>query len=479
MMFNHRAGEPLNDIAQLADDFTRIAQYDHSVSIPELGSLFRFDPMTHLGKDQQRLAEMYGVPFAWPSTNGTTSLNTMALMTLVSPGDTILCQRDSHVSIFAPMIHLGLRPVYLQPPFSYRLGINLGVTPDQLCEALDQHPEIRAVFLTYPNYFGIATDIQACARVVHERGIPLIVDAAHGAHFQFHPELPISAEETVATIVTQSTHKTCTALSQGSLALIKDESVIDRWYDVVNHLGFVSTSFSYPILQSIMLAVLQLELQGETLLGRAMEVSAWVRSEVNTIDGLYCFGVERAQAGFVALDPLRVTVDVSGLGRTGFMIEDILIREFRIYPELATLNHVLFLFTLVDDWDEGRRVIEALSAIRRSEGRGRATYDLHPPNIPRQCLLPRDVFYSKQLRRLPVREAIGRISAETIATYPPGSPVIVAGEEVTDDHVAFLHAVEAHGGVLKGASDPHLTTMVIVDDSVRVLVAAGAGYNQR
>jgi len=448
---------------EVVRDFERIARYDHSVSVPELGSLFHFDPDKPLGKDQQHLAEVYGVPFAWPSTNGTTTINVMALMAVTWPGDVVLCQRDSHISVFAPMIHLGLRPLYLSPPYSSQLGINFGVTPQQLRQTLDQHPGVRAVFLTYPNYFGVATDIQACARVVQERGIPLIVDSAHGAYFRFHPALPLAAEETGATIVTQSTHKTCIALSQGSLALFNDEQVFNRFYEVVNQLGFVSTSFSYVILQSIMLAVLQLELQGEALLGRAIEVCEWVRAEINRIDRLHSFGQEQAQEGFVAFDPLRVTVDVSQLGLTGFAVEDMLIRDCRIYPEMATLKNVLFLFTLADDWSTGRRVVEALRAIARRPRGYQYVPDLPLPQVPRQLFLPRDAFYSQYRRRVSVKEAIGLPSAETIATYPPGSAIIVAGEEITYEIVEFLQAVKGYGGVLKGASDPDFATIQVLE----------------
>jgi arginine decarboxylase len=463
---NHMQSPPFESFSgffELAEALERVARYDHSVSVPELGSLFAFDPDKLLSKDQQWLAEAYNVRFAWPYTNGTTALNVMALMTVTWPGDTVLCQRDSHISVFSPMIQLGLRPVYLTPPYSAQLGINLGVTPQQLRQALDQHPDTRAVFLTYPNYFGVATDIHACAQIVQERGIPLIVDSAHGAHFHFHPHLPLAAEETGATIVTQSTHKTCAALSQGSLALFNDEHVIDRFYEIVNQLGFLSTSFSYVILQSVMLAVLQLELQGETLLGQAIEISEWVRAAINRIDGLHSFGCEQPQLGFAAFDPLRVTVDVSQLGLTGFAVEDILIQDFNIYPEMATLRHVLFLFTLADDWAAGQRIVEALQDLARRPRLHQGVPDPHPPKVPPQVLLPRQVFFSQHRRCVPVKEAIGLVSAETIATYPPGSPIIVAGEEITSDAVEFLQIVHAHGGVLKGASDPHFATISVVD----------------
>lgn len=449
-------------LREMAAHFENIARFDHSVSVPELGSLFRFDANSALGQMQQGVAETYQVPFAYLTTNGTTSLNVLALMAVTRPGDAVLCQRDSHVSVFAPMIHTGLRPVYIEPAYEARLGINLGVTPARLQRALKETPDIKAVFLTYPNYFGVAADIHACANIVARYNLPLIVDAAHGAHFGFHPALPLPAQATSAAIVTQSTHKTCAALSQGSLALFNDAARVDRFYELVNHLGFISTSFSYIILASVVMAVLQLHEQGRNLLEKAINVAYEVRRQVNQIDGLFCFGAEHHQEGFIAFDPLRVTVDVSRTGLTGFAIEKILIEEFRIYPEMATLQNVLFLFTMADDMSSGRRVVEALQTITRRQPLVEPRPLPPLPSTPRQLLPPRPVFFHPLKRSVPIHDSIGCVSAETIACYPPGSAIIVAGEEITPGVIAFLEETHHRGGTLKGATDPHFKTVQII-----------------
>ncbi|MFN8538105.1 MAG: DegT/DnrJ/EryC1/StrS family aminotransferase, partial [Thermomicrobiales bacterium] len=256
----------------LAGELRSLARYDHSVAIPELGTLFRYEPGTAMGKAQRRAAEIYGVPFAYPSTNGTTPLNVLALLSLVWPGDTVLIGRDAHVSILAPMVHLGLRPVYLTPTFAADLSVPLQVTPGQLRAALDAHPEVRAIVLTYPNYFGIAGDLAGCVGVARERGVPLMVDAAHGAHLAFHPDLPTPAERTGAAIVTQSQHKTCGALGQASMALVNDVELVERLYEVVNGTGFVSTSFSSIILASLFDAIWRLHQDGERQIGERLEM---------------------------------------------------------------------------------------------------------------------------------------------------------------------------------------------------------------
>jgi lysine decarboxylase len=451
--------------AALARALRGVARYDHSLAVPAVGSLFRFDPASALGRAQADLARIYGAAFAYPATNGTTPLNVLALLTLAGPGDTVLIQRDAHVSVFAPLVHLGLRPAYLAPRFDTQLGVPLGVTPAAVRLALRAHPETRAVFLTYPNYYGVATDLQGCAAAAREAGVPLLVDAAHGAHLAFHPALPPPAERSGAAIVTQSTHKTGGALGQASLALFSDLALVERWYELVNALGFVSTSFSSVILLSLMEAVLTLHERGRELLEERLAMAAWARRAIGAIDGLCCFGAEARRDGFAALDPLRLTVDVRGTGATGYAVA----RELRAlghYAELATLDAVLFLVTLGTGWADVRRLVAALRRVAaRPRRRGASgTWVLPaPPPPPPQILTPREVvFGGRARRRVAARAAVGQVAAETIAATPPGVAVIVAGEAVTAEVIAFLEAVRRAGGVLKGASDPNLATIEVV-----------------
>jgi arginine decarboxylase len=445
-------------------DFRAIARYDHLVAVPNLGTLFRYDPETAIGRAQRHLAEIYGVPFAYPSTNGTSMLNVLALMTVAQPGDTVLIQRDSHVSVFAPLIHLGLRPMYAVPRYLRDLGVPLGITPTQLRQSLEANSEVRAIFLTYPNYFGIATDIHGCAAVAREFGIPLVVDAAHGAHLAFHPALPTPAERTSAAIVTQSTHKTCGALGQSSAALFNEPALIDRFYEMVNHLGFVSTSFSSIILMTLFQSVRALAERGGDAITERLAMAEWARREINALDGLRCFGAEAYQEGFIGFDPLRITINVAQLGCTGFAVERAL-HELGHYPEFATLDNILILLTLGTGWDEIEHLVAALRDIAARPRAVRPARSRAFPAQPRQAVDPRAVFFSTHRRRLPADEAVGKIAAETIATYPPGAAVIVAGEEVTEEVVGFLRAVRRDGGVLKGASDPDLATMLVLGDA--------------
>ena len=152
------------------------------------------------------------------------------------------------------MIHGGFTPVYFAPRYRRRARAVAGTHGRRDRDASSTRTQVDCVFLTSPNYFGIVGEVEAIVRGAHARGLPVVVDAAHAPHFHFCRALPTGAEDAGADFVAQSTHKVASALSQGSVLLVRDEARLEPLYAHVNELGFVSTSFSYPILASIELA---------------------------------------------------------------------------------------------------------------------------------------------------------------------------------------------------------------------------------
>ena len=211
-------------------------------------------------------------------------------------------------------------------------------------EALSRE-RVDCVFLTSPNYFGIVGELGPIIALAHERGLPVVVDAAHAPHFHFCEAMPRGAEDLGADLVTQSTHKVASALAQGSLLLVGNETFIEPLYEHVNELGLVSTSFSYPILASVELGIRQLVEEGETLWSTALNARRCSGVPVATCRmSRVSVASTQDKPGFQDMDATRVTLDVSRTGLTGFEVERQLNRE-RIYPEMATVQHVLFLVT--------------------------------------------------------------------------------------------------------------------------------------
>ncbi|MGE5673617.1 MAG: aminotransferase class I/II-fold pyridoxal phosphate-dependent enzyme [Mycobacterium leprae] len=438
-------------------------RFDLSISVPGYGNLSRFDPESPLGKDQSALAECYGAHFAYPVTNGTTSANLIAGLTLTRPGETVLLDRSGHGSTHAMLLHNGLAPVWLMPHFSQRLGAAVGVTPEALVAALEAHPDISLAVVTYPTYWGFGTDIQGLVREAHRRGVRIMVDSAHGAHHPFHPAFPRSAIAAGADVVTVSLHKTLPAASQASAIFVRDRAVFERLYEVTQASGATSTSFSYPILLSGFQAVTIAREEGRQRFGEAILLSQRLRKALNRIPGVWSWGGKEARAeGARAFDPLRVAADVSGLGLTGYAVERLLYRH-AIYAEMATRTSVLFLINLCHTQEDVDRLVQCMERIAARAPKRPLALTVPPIPAPGpMVMLPRDAFYAPRRRRVPVAEAIGRVCAETISAYPPGAPVLCTGELITAEAVDYLKSIRAYGAGLN-ACDPSFGTIQIVD----------------
>ena len=435
-------------------------QLDHSTSVGDLGSLFVWHGDRPVQQLKRQLADAYGAVWSFPSTHGTTILNILALLTACRPGGRVLINRDAHSSVTAAVIQGGLHPVYLMPAFDSELGLSLGPTVVGFLEAL-RRDEVDCVFLTSPNYFGIVGELAAIIDIAHDRGLPVVVDAAHAPHFHFCHALPDGAEDLGADLVTQSTHKVASALSQGSLLLIANESFIEPLYEHVNDLGLVSTSFSYPILASIELGVRQLVEEGDAIWTRTIARAESFRNACRGLPGVTSFGRELAgRPGMADFDSTRVTLNVSRTGLTGFEFERRLNRE-RMYPEMATLEHILFLLTPGTSDDDLQAAIQALGQICSGPVRAARRTASVPPPLPEMAVIPRIAKFSSK-RAVPLKEAVGKVCGETVATYPPGAPVIAAGEVVSAEIVEYLRCMKASGAVLKGASDPSFQTLKVL-----------------
>lgn len=435
---------------------------DHSVSVSELGSLFQRDGNAPVQQLKRTIARAYGVKWSFPASCGTSALNVLGMLAMATPGSRVLVNRDCHVSIQAGMIHADVMPVYYAAPFDESLGLLMGPTAAAVTDALHASTNVSAVVLTHPNYFGIAGESAAIIEAAHRAHIPVLADAAHGAPLHFCAELPNAAEDLGADIVLQSTHKAMGALNQGSVALFRDATYLDRFYDAVTQLGLVSTSFSYPVLSSIELAVAHHEAEGDVLWHTAIAEADRFRELVREIDGIVAYGDEIVgRRGCVEFDRTRVAIDVSGTGITGYRMEQLLAAE-QVYPEMATLRHLLFLFTPGTREEDTTYLATAIArAAERHGGPLRQEPGVSPLPQWEIVLTPRQAYFARK-ERVSVREAIGRVCGETIAPYPPGYAVIVSGELITPEIVEYLTSIRAAGGVLYGASDETFRSVMVI-----------------
>ena len=215
-------------------------QLDSSVSDETLGSVFRPWDDHPIGDVNRRIAAAYSVDRAFVTTNGTTSANVLCCFTLLQPGDHVLVERDCHISVLQAISLIGARPIWITPAFDPSLGIPLATTPETVRDAIRLESRAKAAILTSPKYFGVVGQLSKVIAACHESGLLVLVDEAHGATFPFHPALPTPAAAAGADLVTQSTHKTTEALSQGSVVLINNPGLEDSFLGAVNSVPALS-----------------------------------------------------------------------------------------------------------------------------------------------------------------------------------------------------------------------------------------------
>ncbi|HET9073031.1 MAG TPA: DegT/DnrJ/EryC1/StrS family aminotransferase [Solirubrobacteraceae bacterium] len=416
-------------------------------------------------------AQAYGAARCWFLTNGATQGNHALALALAPLGRRVVVQRNSHASLVDGLVLSGGMPSFVAPEYDPELGMAHGITPSALAGCLAATPQARAVFMVSPTYYGMAADVAGCAEVAHRHGAALIVDAAWGAHFGFHAGMPASPLELGADAMLASTHKIVGSLTQSAMLLVGATGRLDA--DAVARAVRLlrSTSPSALLMASLDAARRQLAVHGEMLLERTLAASARVRELIEAIPGCRVVGGEQVgRPGVAGWDPLRVVVDVRGTGHTGYAIAAALRSRYDIHLELATHQAVVLVLGLAQPVEPLERFAHDLAEVVRGIGApdpgARVVVPAPPSGVGEAITAPREAFLGAS-EAVDVEAAVGRVSTESIAGYPPGIPTLLPGERVTAEVVDYLRALVVAGARLHGAADPSFGTL-------RVLVDAGA-----
>lgn len=433
----------------------------------EVSLMAELDDLNHpegcIKEAEQLAAELWGAEHAFFMVNGTTGAIHTMLMAALSPGDEVLVPRNAHRSIMGGIALAGARPIYMQPAVDEKLGIPMGVTTECVRETISMYPSAKAVVVVYPTYYGVANDLEAIVSLAHEHGMTVLVDEAHGAHLKFSDKLPPDAIACGADLVAQSTHKTLGSMTQTSMLFLQGNRVeAERVRRTMSLL--TSTSPNYLLMASLDIARYQMAKEGKLRVGRALWLSSLVRSEVNGMDGLWCFGQEyMGGPGAKTLDTSKLTVQVSGMGLTGAEAEQILRWKYKLQCELADTKNVLFIISMADTEETADLLIRALRDFSCTERRGEAAPDvpLQLSEIPPMECTPREAMF-RPSEAVSFEDAKGKIAAEEINFYPPGIPVIVPGERITGEILDYIRKTAELGIRVTGPQDTTLGTLRVL-----------------
>jgi arginine decarboxylase len=421
---------------------------------------------------EELAAAAYGAGQTWFLTNGATQGNHALCLALAKPGRHVLVQRNSHASIVDGLVLSGGMASFVAPEYDNELGMAHGVTPEALEEALARSPDISAAFIVSPTYYGMAADVRGCAEVAHAAGAALIVDCAWGSHFGFHPTLPEFPLEQGADAVLASTHKIVGSLTQSAMLHVghgsRPPGLVDP-DEVARCVRLVrSTSPNSLLLASLDSARRQLAAHGEALLDRTIAASARAREAIEAIPGIAIVGEGMVgRPGIAGWDPLRIVIDVRGTGVTGYELAAELRAANDIYIELATHATLVLVLGLGQPVEPLERFAHDFAETVRTLARPGQGPQITAPatSLEHQSVVPvREAFLGVG-ETVSVDDAIGRISCESIAGYPPGVPTLLPGERVTAEVVRYLRELTAAGARLHGAADPTFATVRVLAGS--------------
>ena len=411
-----------------------------------------------LARAEKLAADFWGADFARFSTGGSTHANQAVILALGKPGDKVAVSRTAHRSVLSALVLAGLEPLWLTPEIDKATGIPLGIPVGELERVLSEKP--IALLLTEPGYLGTLSDIRSLVELAHAHSMPVIIDAAWGGHFGFHEGLPAHALQMGADALITSVHKALPGYSASALLLAQTKFLSAQRLEQ----SFETTHTTSPAgapLASIDATRALLQTRGTELLADLLSNVAYFKEKVQSEFSLPIFlNASDFPAG--RFDPAKIILRANQLGASGVAIESAL-GEHGIRVEMADQDTVVFLATLADtraDFDEVADLLIEIARSQQSAPRPTATA-LSWSVVPTIGISMRDAYFAST-DMVSATDAVGRISADLIAPYPPGVAVIAPGEILTEQIVQGLSASQKAGVRIAYATDPTLGKFRVV-----------------
>jgi len=405
-------------------------------------------------------ADAFGAKNAFLMVGGTTSSVQSMVLSCCKHGDKIILPRNVHRSVINSLVLCGAIPVYVNPEVDHRLGISLGMSRDQVKRAIDANPDAVAVLVNNPTYYGICSDLRAIVKMAHDAGMLCLADEAHGTHFYFGENMPVSAMKAGADMAAVSMHKSGGSLTQSSLLLI-GENVSERHVRQIINLT-QTTSGSYLLMSSLDISRRNLALRGKEVFRKVVEMAEYAREEINVIGGYYAYGREMINGDSIFdFDPTKLSVHTRDIGLAGIEVYDILRDEYDIQIEFGDIGNILAYLSIGDRMQELERLVSALAEIRRRYKKnpdGLMTQEYIDPEV---VCSPQKAFYSNK-KSVPLKDSAGEVCSEFVMCYPPGIPILAPGERITEAILEYISYAKAKGCSMTGPEDPDINNINIL-----------------
>lgn len=417
-------------------------------------------PVSVIKEAQQLAAEAFGADDAFFMVNGTTSAVQAMIMSTCSSGDEIILPRNVHRSAINALVVCGAIPVYINPGTDKRLGIPLGMSVADVKRTIAEHPSAKAILVNNPTYYGICSDLVEIVKLAHAAGMRVLADEAHGTHFYFHEELPVSAMAAGCDMAAASIHKTGGSLTQSSVLLTRRPVNPDYVRQVITLTQ--STSASYLLLSSLDIARRNLFFRGRDMYQKSMDFADYAREEINDLGGYYAFGPELVNGDTVfAFDRTKLSVHTRDIGLAGIEVYDYLRDDYGIQIEFGDIGNLLAIISCGDRMMDIERLISALEEIKRQREKSPAGLFDHEYIDPVIVTAPQAAFYARK-RRVALKESTGLVAGEFVMSYPPGIPIVAPGERITPDVLEHILFAKAKGCFMTGTEDMNLDYINVI-----------------
>ncbi len=417
-------------------------------------------PISVIREAEELAAEAFGASYAFLMVGGTTSAVQSMVLSVCKQGDKIILPRNVHRSVINALVLCGAQPVYVNPEVDHRLGIALGMKASQVEKAISDHPDAVAVFVNNPTYYGICSDLRSIVKLAHARGMRVLVDEAHGTHFYFGDNLPVSAMAAGADLASVSMHKSGGSLTQSSFLLAGPCVNAGYVRQIINLTQ--TTSASYLLLSSLDISRRNLALRGKEIFRQVTQLAEYARSEINAIGGFYAYSRELINGECIYdFDPTKLSVYTLDIGLAGIEVYDILRDEYDIQIEFGDIGNILAYLSIGDRKQDVERLVSALAEIRRRYQRNRTgmlTQEYLPPQV---AATPQEAFYAEK-ESLPLHETAGRVCSEFVMCYPPGIPILAPGERITKEILDYIDYAKEKGCSMTGPEDPDIRRLNVL-----------------
>lgn len=411
-------------------------------------------PISVIKEAEELAAEAFGAANAFLMVGGTTSAVQSMVLTACKRGDKIILPRNVHRSVINALVLCGAKPVYVNPDMDHKLGIALGMKVSQVEQAIAEHPDAVAILVNNPTYYGICSNLKAIVELAHRHNMLALADEAHGTHFYFGEDMPVSAMAARADMASVSMHKSGGSLTQSSFLLIGPNVSEGYTRQIINLTQ--TTSGSYLLLSSLDISRRNLALRGREEFAKVRALAQYARSEINAIGGYYAYCREIINENSIYdFDVTKLSVHTLDIGLAGIEVYDILRDEYDIQIEFGDIGNILAYISIGDRRQDIERLVSALAEIKRRYQKDKAGMLSQEYIDPQVVVTPQEAFYAEK-ESLPIGETAGRVCSEFVMCYPPGIPILAPGEKITQGILEYIEYAKMKGCSMTGPEDPDI-----------------------